>query len=610
MWVADLETDGLLPEVTRIHILAMKNVETGEVLVYRHNDREDSICMGLEFLEETTGRGELVAFHNGIGYDLRVIQKLYPQWRINQASTVDTLVLARAFWPEIKKHDFRRKALGKMPGNLIGRHSLEAWGYRLGCHKAGYAGGWEQWSQEMEDYCLQDLEVTEALLRRLMKHSSWGQLVCEVEQKTEAILLRQTERGVEFDEAGAASLYSRIAAEREEVRRQLREVFPPFYLPDGQSTFVPRRDHAKLGYVQGAPLRKVKLVEFNPGSRNHIALMLKRRHGWQPTEFTDTGEPKLDDEVIGALPYPEAKLLARFLLLEKRAGQIAEGDEAWLKHVKGGVIHGRVTSVGTVTGRMSHQKPNLAQVPKVGSPFGEECRALFRARPGWVWVGCDADALELRVMAHFMARYDGGAYIKTVLEGDKSQGTDMHTLNMRALGITSRDTAKTWFYAWLYGGGAEKLGLILTGKHGQAKKGQAAKTAFLRALPALGQLVGLVQSTAKTKGRLRGMDGRVIPCRSAHSAVNALFQSAGAVAMKVALVILDEKLQSLGLLPGRDYEFVLNVHDEWQIETKEEHVETISREAPAAIAAAGEKLGFRCPLAGNAQVGRTWAETH
>jgi DNA polymerase I-like protein with 3'-5' exonuclease and polymerase domains len=462
----------------------------------------------------------------------------------------------------------------------------------------------------MEDYCLQDLAVTEALLRRLMAHSSWDQLVCGVEQGVEAILIRQQERGVAFDEAGAAALYARVSAEREEVRRQLREVFPPFYLPDGTAPFVPRRDHAKFGYVKDAPLRKVKLVEFNPGSRHHIAMMLKRRHGWQPTEFTETGEPKLDDEVIGALPYPEAKLLARFLLLEKRCGQLAEGEEAWLKHVKTGVIYGRVTSVGTVTGRMSHQKPNLAQVPKVGSPLGEECRALFRARPGWVWVGCDADALELRVMAHFMARYDGGAYIKTVLEGKKSEGTDMHTLNMHALGITNRDTAKTWFYAWLYGGGAEKLGLILTGKHGQAKRGQAAKNAFLRALPALGRLVSLVQTTAKTKGRLRGMDGRVIPCRSPHSAVNALFQSAGAVAMKVALVILDEKLQALGLVPGRDYEFVLNVHDEWQIETKEEHVETIGREAPAAIAAAGEKLGFRCPLAGNSQVGRTWAETH
>jgi DNA polymerase I-like protein with 3'-5' exonuclease and polymerase domains len=196
-------------------------------------------------------------------------------------------------------------------------------------------------------------------------------------------------------------------------------------------------------------------MEFNPGSRNHIAYWLKRKYNWEPLVYTDSGEPQLDEDVLKSLPYPEASFLLEYFLVDKRLGQIAEGEQAWLKCVDAdGRIHGYINGNGAVTSRMSHSKPNLAQVPRVGSPYGQECRSLFTAQFGWNLVGIDASGLELRMLAHYLARYDGGEYVKAILEGD------IHSFNMNALGLTDRNKSKTFIYAWLYGAGDEKLGLI------------------------------------------------------------------------------------------------------------------------------------------------------
>jgi DNA polymerase-1 len=331
----------------------------------------------------------------------------------------------------------------------------------------------------------------------------------------------------------------------------------------------------------------------------------------------------VNEEGLKTIVHPEAKSLIRFLMVEKRLGQLAEGKEALLKHVRAGKIHGSVNTMGAVTGRMTHSSPNISQTPACYSPYGTEFRALFSAIHGWVLVGCDADALELRDLAHFMALYDGGAYTRTVLEGDKKKGTDMHSVNARALGLdptkalrevlTGRDVAKTWFYAFIYGAGDEKLGMIITGVRNPKKNrtiGKAARASFMKNLPAMGKLINAVKATAKKNGFLKGLDGRRLHCRSEHAALNTLLQSAGAVAMKKALVILDANLQAAGLKPGVDYEFVANAHDEWQIECRPEVAEQIGGLAVGAIRSAGEHFGFRCPLDGQFKVGRTWADTH
>jgi len=326
----------------------------------------------------------------------------------------------------------------------------------------------------------------------------------------------------------------------------------------------------------------------------------------------------VDEEVLKQLPYPEAQVLSEYLMVEKRLGQLATGKEAWLKHVRpDGRIHGEVTTNGAVTGRMTHSKPNIAQVPgltdkKTGKPmpYGKECRSLFIVPVGKKLVGCDADALELRCLAGYMARYDGGAYIKTVLEGKKELGTDMHTVNAKALG-TTRDIAKVWFYAFIYGAGDFKLGTILNAPRGKEMEwGRRSRARFLKNLPALKTIIEKVQKAVAKKGFLKGLDGRQLRVRSSHSAFNTLLQSAGAILMKAALVLLDEDLQRAGYVPGRHYEFVANVHDEFQIEADEEIADDVGKRAVTAIIKAGEFFGFGCPLNGNAECGSSWATTH
>ncbi|WP_056656558.1 DNA polymerase [Rhizobacter sp. Root1221] len=641
----DLETDGLLDEVSVIHVLVIKDRTTG--IIHRFNNQPGGrpIAEGLAILADPS---TLVVAHNGTGYDCLVLKKLHgldiPWWRQR-----DTMVLSRLVWPHLKQVDLdrrKKKSGASFPGQLIGSVSLEAWGHRLGEHKGDYAGDpllverlmaegvpekdarktayarrWERWNQSMEDYCVQDVVVTDKLYDRILSKEPSETSVL-IETQVQHIIVRQEAHGFLLDEKKAVQLYTTLVKRKLELEAEVHAVFKPMFLRF-EKPFTPARDNKGMGYVAGAPFQKLKLTDFNLSSRDHISHWLKVMYGWEPVEFTSDGKPKVDDEVISALPYAEAKPLKEYFMVVKRIAQIAEGNEAWLKHVrKDGRVHGRVNTNGAVTGRMTHSKPNMAQVPSGKSEYGNECRECWIVPVGKKLVGADADALELRDLAGYMAIYDGGAYIKTVLEGDKSKGTDMHSVNCMALGLpvkeyvfgteTGRDVAKTWFYAFIYGSGDENLGWIVLRKKGaQAKKkGAALRKAFLANLPAMGKLVQHVQARAKERGFLKGIDGRLLPVRSMHSALNTLLQSAGAIQMKKALCLLDESLQEAGLIPGTHYEFVANVHDEWQIEVDDDKAEMVGRMAVQSIRDAGSFFNFRCPLDGAFDVGNNWSETH
>jgi DNA polymerase-1 len=625
----DIETNGFYENVETIHVLVIRDTVTRERMVCSHQPfAAHSVEEGLAVLEEA----DTICGHNVLKYDVPVIQKLYPTWK-PKGRVLDTLILAQLLFPELGAVDDRMIKACKLPSKYRGAHKLEAWGYRLGVLKDEYKGDpaiedprereermWESWNQAMEDYCVQDVEATEALYEHLKKFPRSADAI-ELEHAVRAIVSRQEIRGFSFDLDGAMQLTATLAKERLALETELKARFGWWWGRD--KGIVPKADNKRFHYTAGAAVTLVKQVYFNPGSRHHIARVLTKHFGWKPTSFTPTGEPEVNEEGLKTIVHPEAKSLIRFLMVEKRLGQLAEGKEALLKHVRAGKIHGSVNTMGAVTGRMTHSSPNISQTPACYSPYGTEFRALFSAIHGWVLVGCDADALELRDLAHFMALYDGGAYTRTVLEGDKKKGTDMHSVNARALGLdptkalrevlTGRDVAKTWFYAFIYGAGDEKLGMIITGVRNPKKNrtiGKAARASFMKNLPAMGKLINAVKATAKKNGFLKGLDGRRLHCRSEHAALNTLLQSAGAVAMKKALVILDANLQAAGLKPGVDYEFVANAHDEWQIECRPEVAEQIGGLAVGAIRSAGEHFGFRCPLDGQFKVGRTWADTH
>ncbi|TCV62322.1 DNA polymerase [Neorhizobium sp. S3-V5DH] len=664
--VFDIETDGLIPEMTVVHSLVIKDVNTGEVWScsdnWKPNDPErfyrNSIEFGLRLLMEA----DIIVGHNIVDFDIPAIQKLYP-WFKPKGLIRDTIIMSRLMYADMKDADFRQRDKRQREGkqwiapNLFGRHSLESWGQRLGIWKGDYgdirkkegiklglkkealtAYVWGTWSLFMQEYCEQDVEVTTKLWLRLIG-KGFSEESIQLEHMVRHIVSRQERYGFAFDEKKAAVLYAKLAGEKASLEAQLAKEFAPWFrfeeeVEVSKSRSVKREDlgvtvtirrfgkngkelapyigPVKEHYEEGATYSKVKLKPFNPGSRHDIANRLQTLYGWKPKEFTDDGSPKVDEEVLKGLKFPAAKVLFRYLLIQKRIGQLAEGKEAWLKHVRNGRIHGQVNTNGAVTGRMTHSKPNMAQVPSGRAPFGHECRELFMATAGKLLVGCDADALELRDLAGYMAAYDGGAYIKTVLEGKKEDGTDMHTQNAKALGC-DRDTAKTWFYAFIYGSGDFNLGCIL-GVTGSKQKitaaGRAARARFLKALPALSKLIEAVKKKAEKNGFLKGLDGRKLTVRSGHAALNTLLQSAGAIQMKRGLVILDQTLQSMGLIPGVHYEFVGNIHDEWQLEVDEDKADLVGRTAADAIRLAGEYYKFRCHLAGNYDKGKNWAETH
>ena len=610
MLIFDIESNGLLDEINRLHCVVIHDTETGERVRYNH--KKGNIVDGLERLQNA----DSICGHNIIGYDVPAIQIVYP-WFKPKGEVVDTLVVSRFTYPDIKDRDFRRfrslSAKGKewIPMKLFGRHSLEAWGHRLGEHKGDYDGGWERWSPEMEDYCEQDVHVTLKIWNKLSPLIPRGD-VFELEHKVQYIIQRQVRHGFKFDVPAAARLYSQLSARRQEIKDKLSDIFGHWYQYD--KPFTPKRSNRSAGYTEGVSLSKVKLVYFNPASRAHIANRLTKLYGWKPIEKTETGEPKVDETVLAGLKYPNVDLLVEYLMLDKRIGQLAEGKQAWLKVEQDGWIHGSVNSNGAVTGRMTHSQPNVAQVPSGKSLFGSECRALFLVPDGYKLVGCDAEGIELRALAHFMYRYDKGKYAEAVVKGDKTKGTDAHTINMNAIGLKTRDAAKTWFYAFIYGSGVVNLGAIFLQDVNINKSaflvGRTSRSNFETRLPALGSLIKKVKETAKERGFLVGLDGRHLPIRALHAALNTLLQSAGAVIMKRALVILDANLQVNGLIPGEDYEFVANVHDEFQIQVKEECHQLVMKLSEDSIKDAGEYYKFKCELAGSAEAGSSWAETH
>lgn len=452
--IFDIETDGLLDDVTKTHCLVIKN-EEGTVFKCNDHGAYRTIEDGLKLLMNGAANGAKIVGHNIIQYDIPVLKKLFPWFDIPQAQVLDTLVLGRLIYTNLKDIDMGLLKKQKLPGKLFGSHSLEAYGYRLGLMKGEYASEfkaafiaawgedawgpgmeWESFSQEMLDYCVQDVEVTEALYQKLTA-KNYSPKAIELEHQIQWLMSQQVRNGFHFNEGKAAVLYSTLSQRRADLERELKEFFGSWEvkLPD----FIPKRDSKTRGYKAGVPVPRSKIVEFNPSSRDHIADRLQALYGWKPEKFTDGGKPMVDESVLSGLAYPPCKLLTEYLLVAKRIAQLAEGDQAWLKLVKKGRIHGSINPNGAVTGRATHAYPNIAQVPASSSPYGHECRELFEIPPGWsALVGADASGLELRCLAHFMAKWDGGAYGEILLNGD------IHTANQEAAGLPTRNNAKTF----------------------------------------------------------------------------------------------------------------------------------------------------------------------
>ena len=589
----DIETDGLVPDLTKVHSLVLLDMDTEEVLSCADQEGYTSIADGMSYLENA----ELLSGHNIQGFDFPALHKLFGFEYSGEIH--DTLIMSRLVWPDLKNNDFEyiKKPKGaNFPRQLIGSHSLKAWGLRLGNHKDGYSDGWDEWSEEMQSYCVQDCRANLTFYKFIMSKKPSAQSI-KLEHDFAHVIRKQEAHGFHFDEVKAHKLLATLQGRQAELNDELQVAFKPWEI---REPFTPKVNNKARGYVKGQLTYKVKEVVFNPASRDHIADRLQTL-GWVAQAHTEQGKPKVDETVLSGLDYPEAALLNEYLMLNKRIGQLAVGQNAWLKKVQNGKIHGQVNTNGCSTSRCTHNRPNVAQTPSVNAPYGTQCRELFHAPEGYSLVGADLSGLELRCLAHMMAKFDGGSYTDVVLNGD------IHSVNMKAAGLPDRSSSKVFIYGFLYGAGAAKIGSIVNGTE---KEGRRLISKFMAATPALKELKAAVAHRVKTKGYLLGLDGRVLPIRSPHSALNVLLQSAGALLAKQATVFLYENLTIKGYKWGEDYAQVAHVHDEVQLIARKEIAEDVGREAVKSFQLAGEHFNFRCPITGEFKVGNNWADTH
>lgn len=592
-YIIDIETDGFLHQMTKVHCLVIKDLDTEGVFKYVFSEKGQEEA-GIEHLNYAMRNGKVIG-HNIIKFDLPALKQMYRHFDIVEENVIDTLVLSRLLYSDAREQDGAYIETGRLPSKLWASHSLKAWGYRLGVLK-GDLGEHEErfdvFTPEMLEYCVQDVVVTEVLYKHLLTLPSSPQ--SELLEHQVCWICAQMERnGWEFDIPKATALLATLVQRRDAIVKQMQDTFEPIIEDRGYS----EKTGKKL---------KDKVIEFNPGSRQHIAKRLSDKYGWKPTEFTPSGQAKIDEDVLGALPYPEAKVLAEYFLVNKRIGQLAEGDQAWMRLERGGRIYGTINTNGAVTGRATHQNPNMAQVPSVSSQYGKECRELFTVPSGFKLVGCDLSGLELRCLAHFMAPWDGGKYGETVINGKQEDGTDIHTMNQKAAGLPTRSNAKTFIYGFLYGAGDAKIGSII-GK-GPAE-GKRLKEKFLKNTPALKKLREAVIEASK-RGYLIGLDKRRLHVRSSHAALNTLLQSAGALIAKQWLVEVDLECKHRGYQNGYDYALLGFIHDETQWQVKEDLAEEFGKLVVDAAAKAGEFFKFKVPIGAEYSIGDNWAETH
>ena len=538
--------------------------------VYYHDTEELIECRNArEFVNAMNGV-DVVSGWNIIGFDLLMLERIWGFTLSKDVQVIDGMLLSRLYNP-----------------SRAGGHALATYGQQFNFPKGDFKDfdgpaedeTEEEWLTRMGVYCGQDTKLDAKacnFLCQVLNKEHFEQECIDLEHQVQEILTRQREHGFLLDVPYATELYRVVCKRMERIEKRLHKQFPPI---------VTKRWSEKTG-----KRLKDDVEVFNIGSRQQIAKRLQTLGAKFPRK-TDKGNPIVDEATLDNIDLLEAKLISRYLTLQKRASQI----NSWLEVVdEKGRVHGRVIGNGAVTGRMTHSKPNLAQVTGVNAYMGARMRRCWVVPEGYKLVGIDASGLELRMLAHYMKDDE---YTKEILDGD------VHSANQRAAGLSTRNQAKTFIYAFLYGAGDAKIGSIVGGGAAQGKK---LKRAFLDATPSLKNLRELVGKIAERHKSLPGLDGRRLRVRHQHAALNTLLQGAGAIVMKKALVIFDELLRDAGI----EAHFVANVHDEWQMEAPAHLADAVGKLGCKAIRLAGEAFEMRCPLDGEYHIGDSWAETH
>jgi DNA polymerase I-like protein with 3'-5' exonuclease and polymerase domains len=594
--VFDCETNGLYDEVTTIHCIVIYDLVSLQTFTYGPGQIDSAL--------DHLSKADVLIGHNICFYDIPVLFKL-KQFQF-KGSIIDTLLCTRVIWPKEKLYDLDCEQYPQVPVHLRGTAGLKAWGYRLSDHKINFKD-FKEYSQEMLEYCIQDVKTTTTLFRYI-QNQTVSPACLRLEHDFASAIEKQIRTGFPFDTDAALDLVDVLETRKEELERSLKETFPPV---EHETWFVPKVNNKARGYEKGVPFKKIRVEEFNPGSRDQIVSRLKDKYNWQPDNCTEKGNPILNDDVLEKLPYPEAKPLAEYMLVSKRLGQIKDGKNAWLKLVTSDDhIHGDMVTNGCITGRCSHRNPNMGQVPAVYSPYGKDCRHLFHAPDGYLLVGIDAKALELRCLAGYLAHWDNGEYASLVTD----ETIDIHIYNQERFGVETRDISKRLLYGVIYGAGNLKAGTIIDPNEKDEtvlrQLGANAINSFMSGVPALKKLKHELQTTLSSRGYLIGLDGRPLFCRSDFKALNVLLQSAGAILMKQVVINIHNNMKQAGLVYGVDWQQHAMIHDEVQLSCLPEHLDLVMQQATEAFPAAGRFFGFLCEIEGDVKHGKHWDDTH
>lgn len=613
-YVIDIECDSLTPKV--IHVVVLKNIDTNTYLEYTKDNAH--------LLSRVLDDASLVIGHNIIDFDLPVLSNLW-SIAVHQAKVVDTLILSR-----LLRYD------------IDGGHSLHEWGTRLGHPKLEFSA-FDSYTPEMLVYCRNDADLTEKLYRFLIARlQPMGTKPIEVEHKIAFICREMHSNGFSFDIENATKLLQEITNEINTLDVEIQKAFPPKAVPIREVSpsltkhgTINRKDFRWYDgtdytiFQAECPFVLFKYEPFNPGSTRQI---IDRIHKyWSPIDKTDgyieaernkdkaklerlkTYGWKINENNLGTLSdsAPAAtRQLVRRILFESRRRLLEDWVNLSLEDDK---IHGRFNGIGTWTHRMSHTDPNMGNISahksikytstelnSLATSLGGRMRSLFTASPGMVLVGTDAEGIQLRIFAHLI---NDQAFVKSLIEGKKEDGTDPHSINQRILNALSRDDAKTFIYAFLLGAGIGKIKSILKQTTTQATQ---AKESFIQAYPGLKLLKETIIPRDAERGYFIGLDGRFVVCSSEHLMLAGYLQNAEACIMKHANILWRDRLDAMGIY----YRQVNFVHDEWQTECHPEHAELVAQVQRQAITDTGVALGMRCPLAGSSNIGANWMETH
>lgn len=610
--VFDIEANGLRDKADTIWCIVTKDIsqpqksdedgKSGE-MIWTVNSKESLN----QFLTTRLGSAERLIGHNIINYDLALLKRLTGWTPSENTKIIDTLVMSRLFNPD------RRR-----PSNYTGKggpHSLEAWGYRVGRGKVDHSD-WSVYSPAMLRRCREDVEINAlvytSLLQEAIGHKGWKEAL-EIEHEVSRIITKQEDNGVNFDNTYANSLISDLSLRLSGIDDRLLPSLPKQlkvpYKTSIKDPFKKNGDYRDSVIkwfddprIVGGPFTRIYIDRLNLGSIAQVKDYLLE-HGWKPTQWNidkdgNKSSAKLTEDSFDTITGDFGQAIKERTLIRHRKSQL----EGWVSSVRqDGRITAGANTCGTNTGRFRHF--GVVNVPKADGIvyLGKEMRSLFICSPGRQLVGHDASGLELRMLAHYM---NDPAYTWELLHGD------IHTANQEAAGLPTRDDAKTFIYAFLYGAGDEKIGSIIGGT---ARDGKELKRRFLSETPALGKLIKSVKR-ASNKGWLKGLDGRKIWMRRnsrdngvmQHKALNTLLQSAGAVIMKKSLITLDYECRSKNV----DSWKVIDMHDEAQADVMKKDVNRYMELAVDSIVKAGEHFKLKCPLAATAKAGNNWSETH